>query len=65
MRSHALFVIGNEPLEISDAQRLHFFRQQALAFAVIFLWADPARNGGKDVVFTDFRCRGQELPSYD
>src|SRR5208337_2786898 len=53
VRAHALLVIGDKALQIANAERLHFFRQQTLAFAVILLRADSSGNGGQHVIFAN------------
>src|SRR5579862_6563304 len=65
MRAHALLVIGDEALQIADAQRLHFLRQQALPFALIFLRTNPPRHCGQHIRFADLCRRAQEIADYD
>ena len=60
-----LLVIGDEALEIADAQRLNLLAHQTTAFAVVFLWADAPGNGGEHVVFADFGGRAKKVPGDD
>src|SRR5258705_3468885 len=48
-----LLVVGDEALEISDAQRLDLLAHQAAAFAVVLLRANAAGDGGEYNVFSD------------
>ena len=63
--SHALFIVGDKTLQISDAQRLHFLAHQARAFAVVFLRTDAAGDGGKDVVFANLRGGAQKIARHN
>ena len=56
----ALLVVGDEALQISNAQRLNFLAHQAAAFAVVFLRADAPGDGGQHVVFADFGGRAHD-----
>src|SRR5579872_3906788 len=58
----ALLVVGDEALKIAHAQRFRFLAHQTTALAMVFLWAYPARNGRKDVVFANL-CRRPEIVS--
>src|SRR5579864_5013260 len=60
-----LLVVSDETLQISNAQRLHFLAHQAATFAVIFLRANTASDGGQHVVFADFRRCAKEVAGYD
>src|SRR6202167_3357777 len=50
-----LLVVGNEALEVADAERFDLFAKQTCAFAVIFLRADASGNRRKHIVFANFR----------
>ncbi len=60
-----LLVVGDETLEVSDAERLHLLAHQAPAFAVIFLRADAARDRRQHVVFANFRRSAHEVAGDD
>src|SRR5579871_700473 len=64
MGSYALLVIGDKAFQVADAERLHFFRQQALAFAMILLWANAPGDGGQNVIFA-YLGRGPQKVSRD
>ena len=56
-----LLVVGDEALEIADAEGLAALAEQASAFAVILLRADAAGDGGEDVIFANFGGGGEEV----
>ena len=60
-----LLVVGDEALEVADAEGLNFFPHQAAAFAVIFLRANTSRDSGKHVVFTNLGGGAQEISGND
>jgi hypothetical protein len=47
VRSHALFVVGDKALQISNPERLHLLRQQAFPFAMIFLGTHAPVTAGR------------------
>src|SRR5579862_2586368 len=63
--SHALLVVGNKALQIADSEGLHFFREQTLAFAVIFLRADASGNGGQNIIFANLRSCAEKVADHD
>jgi len=65
MSKCCLLIVGDETLEISDAERFAFFLQQASAFAVIFLRADASGDCRQYIVFANLRCRGHEVTGHD
>src|SRR5581483_4468213 len=60
-----LFVICDKALQISDADRLHLFSHQATTFAMVFLWADSARDCRKNVVLTNLGGSRQIITGHD
>src|SRR5512141_110682 len=65
MRAHALLVVGDEALQISDTQRLYLLREKALPFALIFLRADASSDRGEHVGFADLRRGAKEVADHD
>src|SRR5579872_1487684 len=65
VRSHTLFVISNEALQITDAERLYLFRKKALPLALILLRADASRDRGQHVRFADLRRRAEEISNHN
>src|ERR1035441_1096594 len=61
----ALFIVGDEALQVSDAQRLNLLAHQTAAFAVIFLRTDAAGDGGQHVIFADLGRRAHEVAGDD
>jgi hypothetical protein len=65
VRAHALLVVGDKTLQISNPERLHLLRQQAFPFAMILLGTHATRDGGQNVVFTNLRGSTQEVPNHN
>src|SRR5271165_3707431 len=63
--SHALLIVGNETLQILDAQRLNLSAHEAGAFAMILLRTNPAGDGGKHVILADLCGCSQEIARHD
>src|ERR1700675_1316912 len=60
-----LFVVGDEALEVTDAEGLNLFSHQAAALAMIFLRADASGDGGEHVVFPNLGGGAEEVPGHD
>ena len=65
MRSHALFVIRNKALQVTNAEGLHFLRKQTLTLAMIFLRANSSGDRREHVVFPNLRCCAQEVAGHN
>src|SRR5205814_5826925 len=65
VRAHFLLVIGDKAFQISDSERLHFLCEQALPFALIFLWADTSRDRGQNIGFADLGGSAEEVANHD
>ena len=58
-------VVGHEPFQVADAQRLELVAQDAAPLALRFLGADPPGDGRQDVVLADLGRRRQVVPFSD
>src|SRR5262249_8259320 len=58
-------VVGHEPLEVADAERLMLLAQDAAALALRLLRADAAGDGRQDVVLADLGRRRQVVALTD
>ena len=57
--------VGDEALQVADADGLALLAQHAAGFALIFLRADAAGDGGQRVVFAHLRAAAEIIAGED
>src|SRR5438270_650241 len=58
-------VVGDEPLQVANAQRLELVAQDAASLALSFLGADAASDRRQDIVLADLGRGRQVVPLLD